>query len=25
VRLHIDAAGLNASGYRVFLFHRQAQ
>jgi predicted Zn finger-like uncharacterized protein len=25
VRLHIDAAGLNASGYRVFLFHRQTQ
>jgi predicted Zn finger-like uncharacterized protein len=25
VRLHIDADGLNASGYRVFLFHRQTQ
>jgi predicted Zn finger-like uncharacterized protein len=25
VRLHIDAAGLNASGYRIFLFHPQTQ
>ena len=23
VRLHIDAAGLNASGYRIFLFHQR--
>jgi predicted Zn finger-like uncharacterized protein len=23
VRLHIDAAGLNASGYRIFLFHHR--
>lgn len=23
VKLHIDAAGLNASGYRIFLFHRR--
>jgi hypothetical protein len=22
VKLHIDAAGLNASGYRIFLFYR---